>query len=68
MPDVAKKYLTGEFMVDIIAFLPFGYASVIIDKRLDFLWILKSLRIKNLTIYLSDSMINHAIHNYVQSK
>jgi hypothetical protein len=55
---VANKYLTGEFVIDLVAFLPFGYASVVIDSRLDFLWILKSLRIKNIALYLSDSRIS----------
>jgi hypothetical protein len=68
LSTVAKNYFYGDFTSDLIAFLPFGYLSDVFEKQLDFLWIVKCLRITNLKIYLSDRMLNPLIKGYIQNK
>lgn len=42
---VCASYLHGNFLIDLIAFLPLGYVFSLLDSRLDLFWIIKTLRI-----------------------
>ena len=63
---MALNYLKGEFLIDLLAFLPFGLLSLMIDERFKFLWIIKAIRIKQLKYYLSKKFFNQFITAYIE--
>jgi len=49
---IAENYFKKEFFIDLIIILPFGLLSRL-DHRLEFLWFIKDIRIKDVSFYLS---------------
>jgi hypothetical protein len=47
LSHIAKKYLHNGFLSDAVTFLPFGFLEFL-DKRLKFLWIIKTFRVNSL--------------------
>mmetsp|Transcript_33523 Transcript_33523/g.51522 ORF Transcript_33523/g.51522 Transcript_33523/m.51522 type:complete len:94 (+) Transcript_33523:125-406(+) len=45
LETVSSKYLTGQFPLDFVAFLPIGLIVSMIDERLRFLWVIKAIRV-----------------------
>ena len=49
---IISKYMRGNFVTDVLAFLPLGYMFEFIDHKFKILWLIKALRIKELHGYL----------------
>ena len=55
---IAENYLRGDFLLDMIVFVPWGGIFSLVDNRLKFLWLIKALRIKDLMRYMSKRQFN----------
>lgn len=53
-------------MIDLIAFIPLGGIFSYFDGRLEFLWLLKAIRIKDLQFYMSDKFFKPLINFYIE--
>ena len=49
---IISKYMRGNFVTDVLAFLPLGYMFEFVDHKFKILWLIKALRIKELHGYL----------------
>ncbi len=65
---VAYNYLTSSFIIDLIALIPWGYFSQLVEKRWKFFWIFKSIRISQLYTHCKDKMLKPIIKSYIASK
>ena len=62
---MAANYLKNQFVIDLIAFIPFGSIFSSFDNRLEFLWLLKGIRIKDLKFYMSVKFFKPLINFYI---
>ena len=62
---VAERYFKGEFIVDLIILIPFGMLEFI-NPKLKVLWLVKDIRLKDLSIYISKGYINPIINNFIK--
>mmetsp|Transcript_18773 Transcript_18773/g.28885 ORF Transcript_18773/g.28885 Transcript_18773/m.28885 type:complete len:173 (-) Transcript_18773:2807-3325(-) len=62
---VATRYLNSGFLIDLIAFIPWGYIMGTVDPRLKFFWVVKALRIRLLNHYLSNKVILPPVKMYI---
>ena len=67
MSRVVSNYFFGRFAYDLMSFLPFGLL-MLIDKQYKILWITKSLRIRELTHYISYKFICPIYINYIEMR
>jgi hypothetical protein len=58
LETIAQNYLRGDFLLDLIVFVPWGGIFSLVDNRLKFLWLIKALRIKDLMRYMSKRQFN----------
>ena len=64
LPDVAYKYFTGRFLLDLIVLLPIGYVfAAYVDKKFLCLMVLKGLRVIDLNYYISDKFLGPYIRS-----
>ena len=64
LPDVAYKYFTGRFLLDVIVLLPIGYVfAAYVDKKFLCLMVLKGLRVIDLNYYISDKFLGPYIRS-----
>jgi len=69
LEEVAYKYFSNKFSIDVLAFLPIGWLmAVAIDSRLKFFWVLKAIRIGQMNYYLRDRMLIPVINSYIEMK
>mmetsp|Transcript_10103 Transcript_10103/g.15427 ORF Transcript_10103/g.15427 Transcript_10103/m.15427 type:complete len:104 (+) Transcript_10103:560-871(+) len=68
LEETASLYLNNSFGFDLVAFLPIGWLLAFIDSRLQFLWILKIIRVGQLSFYLRDHVLLPIVHGYINRK
>lgn len=55
LQQISENYLRGNFMMDVIIFLPLGWvATILINEKLRVIWYLKVIRMKNLQIIFNE--------------
>jgi hypothetical protein len=57
--------MNGQFIIDVIVFLPFGALFTYINQQLKFVWIIKAIRIKDIQYYLSKRFFDTLISSYI---
>ena len=65
---VALNYYRGELLVDLIAFLPWGYMLVGFDPKLKVFWLIKAIRIAQLNKYIKDRALLPVINKWLENK
>lgn len=68
LEEVASNYLKNQFVIDLIAIIPFGAIFSSFDERLAFLWLIKAIRITDLKFYMSDRFFKPLIIFCIETK
>ena len=58
----------GEFLVNLICLIPWGYLLAFIDHKLKVFWLIKELRIGQLNDYMADKKILPIINTIIVSQ
>ena len=64
---IATRYLQTNFIVDMVALIPWGYISDAYSPNFGFLWVIKAIRIKTLLDMMSNNRILPPIKTYINS-
>lgn len=64
---IISRYIRGNFVTDVLAFLPLGYMFEFIDEKFKILWLIKALRIKELHGYLGKRSFQPIINAYINA-
>jgi hypothetical protein len=65
LEKIAGRYLQGNFIVDLIALIPWGYIADFKSPNLAVLWCIKAIRIKTLLDMMSNKIILPPIKTYI---
>ena len=66
--QVARNYINGEFIIDILVLIPFGAMFTYISEWMKFVWILKAYRIKDIQYYLGKRFFDKLIAYYIEMR
>jgi len=67
--QVAFEYLNSGFLIDILAFIPFGLIlSELAGDEFRFFWVIKMIRLKDLYFYTSMAFFQPIIDYYISKK
>ena len=64
---IATNYLYGRFLFDLFALVPFGFLEIV-NKRLKILWLLKTVRIRDIIVYTKKSQYLTEINTIISWK
>jgi len=64
---IATNYLYGRFLFDLFALVPFGFLEIV-NKRLKILWLLKTVRIRDIIVYTKKSQYLAEINTIISWK